>query len=93
MPFADQSKAFDRLHHKWVEAVPRARRIPERWITLLLAFITPRWARGAGAEAAALLLVCGAGMGGPIKPLLWALGFDPIVVDMQLFAQCRSPPA
>eukprot|EP00969_Alexandrium_andersonii_P053706 2362750-Alexandrium_andersonii.AAC.1 len=57
------------------------RRIPERWRRLVRAFVAPRWAEFTTPDGCARRrrLNTGIGMGGPMKPFLWAVGFDPVI--------------
>eukprot|EP00969_Alexandrium_andersonii_P243050 10736097-Alexandrium_andersonii.AAC.1 len=58
---------------------------PERWRRLVRAFETPRWAVYVKPDGTRVRgqLMTGIGMGGPIKPFLWALGFDPVIFSVE----------
>eukprot|EP00969_Alexandrium_andersonii_P211820 9355154-Alexandrium_andersonii.AAC.1 len=57
------------------------RQIPERWRRLVRAFIAPRWAEFSTLDGRSRCrrLAAGIGMGGPVKPFLRAVGFDPVI--------------
>eukprot|EP00969_Alexandrium_andersonii_P256338 11332496-Alexandrium_andersonii.AAC.1 len=57
------------------------RRIPERWRRLARAFVAPRWAEFTTPDGRPRRrrLNTGIGMGGPMKPFLGAVGFDPVI--------------
>eukprot|EP00969_Alexandrium_andersonii_P052076 2287035-Alexandrium_andersonii.AAC.1 len=58
------------------------RRIPSGWVSVIMAFVERRVAVYYRPDGAAVSrpVHTGIGMGGPIKPFLWCLGFDPVVV-------------
>ena len=90
--FVDQSKAFERVPVEWLEKVLRGRGVHGWWLTLLLCFVQPRAAVTILPDGRRIvrILFCGIGMGGPIKPLLWVVSFDPVVYGVGL---CVSIPA
>ena len=76
----DQSKAFERIGHWWLRAALGARGIPSWLVEALMA-------TAEGRTVVTVLDACGAprgvatglGMGHPVSPLLWGLGYDPLV--------------
>eukprot|EP00969_Alexandrium_andersonii_P288832 12767560-Alexandrium_andersonii.AAC.1 len=61
------------------------RRIPERWRRLVRTFVAPRWAEFTTPDGRShrRRLNAGIGMGGPMKPVLWAVGFDPVIFAVE----------
>eukprot|EP00969_Alexandrium_andersonii_P003133 134998-Alexandrium_andersonii.AAC.1 len=69
------------------------RRIPERWRRLVRAFVAPRWAEFTTPDGCAhrrRLETC-IGMGGPTKPFLWAVGFDPVIFAVEALTGGPTP--
>eukprot|EP00969_Alexandrium_andersonii_P356710 15447156-Alexandrium_andersonii.AAC.1 len=69
------------------------RQIPERWRRLVRAFIAPRWAEFSTPDGHALCrrLATGIGVGGPAKPFLRAVGFDPVIYAVQVLTGGPTP--
>eukprot|EP00969_Alexandrium_andersonii_P353393 15439795-Alexandrium_andersonii.AAC.1 len=69
------------------------RRVPERWRRLVRAFIAPRWAEFATLDGRAhrRRLNTGIGMGGPVKPFLWAVGFGPAIYAVEVLTGGPMP--
>eukprot|EP00969_Alexandrium_andersonii_P038888 1704802-Alexandrium_andersonii.AAC.1 len=62
------------------------RGFPDGWVAVIMAFVERRVAvffRPDGASVSRPVHA-GIGMGGPIKPFLWCLGFDPVVHAVSL---------
>ena len=91
--FADQSKAFERLSHTWVDESLSLWNMPP-WIhNSPTALIQGRSAvtNNAGTLGKPRLLRCGVGMGGPCSPCLWSIGYDPIIEGLATSLDINTP--
>ena len=91
--FADQSKAFERISLDWIHRVLQGWRLP-RWLLRGVArLLTGRAVCASGPRGRGPLrtLLRSLGMGGPPSPLLWAMGYDPIVEGLAVAMSIGVP--
>eukprot|EP00969_Alexandrium_andersonii_P229116 10118415-Alexandrium_andersonii.AAC.1 len=71
----------------------RRRQVPPAWVAVAVAFVEHRVAVCYRPDGAAVSRPAhaGVGVGGPFKPFLWRLGFDPVVAAVAAATASPAP--
>jgi len=76
----DQSKAFERVSHAWIQQVMCGWRFPDWLVRSVLAVTVNRTIRSCTPQGLGppRRLMCGIGQGGTASPGIWTMAYDPI---------------
>ena len=91
--FADQNKAFERIALQWLRLTLHGWGLPQWLVNALLALVEERsvqYRRG-NYKGPVRRLLRSVGMGGTASPLLWCIGYDPIIAGTASVAGAPCP--
>ena len=93
MLFADQSKAFERVSHPWLNEVLRRWGVPDWLRRAVMALVAGRAVRGVvcGRLGPRRVLYCSIGMGGTASAVVWCIAYDPVVAAVAEVTESRCP--